>query len=208
MYQRTLNIYLSTNDPALEHLVNSIDSLDRFSHNIICQKPGFTDNLQSAAIIILDSPDSYQYVQQFFKTKAANTKLIVCLTEESLNLLKDSYDFVDEFWYRPLDPEKILVSFTRVLSAIKAQEDAALTTTYLDTLIDTLPDLIWFKDARGAHLKINNSFCKTVNKTKNQIEGRGHFFIWDIEPDEYAQGEFICLESEEIVFKKKRGLPV
>ena len=35
------------------------------------------------------------------------------------------------------------------------------------------------------------------------MRGRGHYYIWDLEPDEYAQGEYVCLESEEIVLGKQ-----
>ena len=94
--------------------------------------------------------------------------------------------------------------FARILKQLKAQGDCTLTTQYLDTLIDSVPDLIWFKDTRGSHIKVNNSFCRAVNKTKAQVQGRGHYYIWDLEPDEYAQGEYICLESEDIVLDKRQ----
>ena len=61
--------------------------------------------------------------------------------------------------------------------------------------------MIWFKDLRGAHCKVNDSFCLAVGKEKKDVEGRGHYAIWDIEPEEYAQGEYICLESEEVVIE-------
>lgn len=51
-------------------------------------------------------------------------------------------------------------------------------------------------------MKVNEAFCKAVNKTMKQIEGRGHYYIWDIDPDEYAKGEFICMESEYEVMEK------
>lgn len=37
-----------------------------------------------------------------------------------------------------------------------------------------------------------------------QIEGRGHYYIWDLTPDEYAKGEFICMESEYEVMEKRK----
>ena len=104
---------------------------------------------------------------------------------------------------KPFSPDKIRCSFANVLRYRKEREDAVLNQKYLDTLIDNLPDLIWFKDARGSHLKVNHSFCQAVNKTKSQIEGRGHYYVWDLDPDEYANGEYVCLESEEIVLNKK-----
>ena len=45
---------------------------------------------------------------------------------------------------------------------------------------------------------MNNSFCKTVNKTKEQVQGQGHAYIWDVEQDDPA-----CIESERIVMTKR-----
>ncbi len=45
-----------------------------------------------------------------------------------------------------------------------------------------------------------------MGKTKDQVEGRGHYYIWDITPDEYAQGEFVCLESEEETMRSSTTL--
>ena len=46
-------------------------------------------------------------------------------------------------------------------------------------------------DKDGIHEKVNDSFCKTVNKTKDQVQGRGHAYIWDVEFDDPA-----CIEEE------------
>ncbi|MCI9632977.1 MAG: response regulator, partial [Ruminococcus sp.] len=49
------------------------------------------------------------------------------------------------------------------------------------------------------HTKVNDSFCKTVNKTKEQVEGRGHAYIWDVDHDDPA-----CIESELEVMNTKK----
>lgn len=51
----------------------------------------------------------------------------------------------------------------------------------------------------GIHEKVNDSFCKTVNKTKTQVEGRNHAYIWDVENDDPA-----CVKSEQEVMRKKK----
>ena len=45
----------------------------------------------------------------------------------------------------------------------------------------------------------NLSFCKTVNKTMEQVQGRGHAYIWDVEQDDPA-----CVESERVVMSEQR----
>ena len=46
---------------------------------------------------------------------------------------------------------------------------------------------------------MNDSFCKTVNKTKTQVQGRNHAYIWDVEHDDPA-----CVKSEQEVMRKKK----
>ena len=71
-------------------------------------------------------------------------------------------------------------------------------TQFLEAVIDHSPSLIWFKTKDGIHEKVNDSFCKTVNKTKEQVQGRGHAYIWDVEQDDPA-----CIESERIVMESR-----
>lgn len=60
------------------------------------------------------------------------------------------------------------------------------------------------KDVKGSHLKVNNGFCHAVGKKKEDVQGRGHYYIWDLKKEEYEQGEYICLESDEIVLEERR----
>lgn len=88
----------------------------------------------------------------------------------------------------------------------RVAEHKSLTTSqvYLDTLINSIPDLVWFKDSKGAHLKVNEAFGRAVGKTPAQCENRGHFYIWDLEPEDYEKGEYICLETEDEVMRKRK----
>lgn len=71
------------------------------------------------------------------------------------------------------------------------------------TSFDSIPDLVWFKDKIGSHLFVNQEFCETVQKTREQIYKRGHYYIWDIPKEEYEQGEYVCLESEDWVMQSR-----
>jgi len=204
MYHRLLNIWLATQDPQLEMFLRAVPPLERFSHQFLCS-PGIEEaDLHGCAVIILDlEPMSPEFIEKIYADKDEQAAMIGCCTPECFSTLAATAHLFDQIWSKPFAQDAVQTSFAKILARRKEREDAVLTQRYLDTLIDSLPDLIWFKDARGAHLKVNSSFCRTVNKTKAQIEGRGHYYIWDLEPDEYAQGEYICLESEEIVLDKK-----
>jgi len=204
MYKRILNIFIATQDHQLETHLLDVQPYERFTHRFHTHPQADQANIQGCAVIILDfetvTPDS---LARIHNAKDESAVIIGCFTPENLHILTDTYHLFEQVWIKPLTKSRIQSSFSGILKRFKQHEDAVLHQKYLDTLIDSLPELIWFKDARGAHLKVNDSFCKTVNKTKAQIEGRGHYYIWDLEPDEYAQGEYICLESEEIVLNKK-----
>lgn len=89
--------------------------------------------------------------------------------------------------------------FRGLLGRVKKWYEARWYKNLLTTTIDSIPDLVWYKDARGAHMMVNDAFCQTVHKTKEDIFKRGHYYIWDITPEEYSSGEYVCMESEEIV---------
>lgn len=110
---------------------------------------------------------------------------------------------ISDLWTLPLTDTEISFHFSKWFKNYKMSKDFWQCQNYLDTTINSVPHLIWYKDKNGVHEKVNDSFCKAVNKSMEQIEGRGHYYIWDIEPDEYAKGEFICMESEFEVMSKK-----
>lgn len=80
---------------------------------------------------------------------------------------------------------------------IRLGEDLWLTGTYLDVLIDSMPDLVWFKDNSGMHVKVNNVFCHTVGKERRDVTGKDHCTIWDVEVDD-------CEATEAIVRRERR----
>lgn len=99
------------------------------------------------------------------------------------------------------EKESPAVRTARLESIVERLNDKFGYWTYqslLEATIDTSPDLIWFKRQDGIHTLVNDVFAATVNKTKEDIEGRDHFYIWDVTRDE-TQGANDCSESEEQV---------
>lgn len=101
------------------------------------------------------------------------------------------------------NPDLLGYYLERLVFRMKALSDSRKLSICLNTAIDSLDDLVWFKDTKGAHLSVNNSFCQVTGKTKQQIYKRGHYYIWDISVEEYQKGEYVCLESEDIVMQAR-----
>lgn len=135
--------------------------------------------------------------------KAGSEIILLAQKDQAAALTADTLSNVSDLWTLPLTDTEISFHFSKWFKTYKMSKDFWQCQNYLDTTINGVPHLIWYKDKNGAHEKVNESFCKAVNKTMEQIEGRGHYYIWDIEPDDYAKGEFICMESEFEVMDKK-----
>ena len=94
-----------------------------------------------------------------------------------------------------------------------------MTSQYLDIVTEMLPDMMWFKDMPGCHLRVNQAFCEAVGKTKEDVTNQYHGYIWGLSGEEAKYGEEVCraselavakagktCHSEETVYHSKRGL--
>ncbi len=205
MYQRLVKVCIYADNFFIEDVLKKIDPLQNLEYEIFTSQVIDVEILKNFSIIIVNTALSSSMIRKICDAKSSEAFLVLCADAHEFHMCSENYRYYDELWAKPLDAKKVAFHFGRLVSRIKKNEDSCLTEKCLDTLIDSLPDLIWFKDARGAHLRVNTSFCEAVGKTKENVQGRGHYFIWDIEPDEYAKGEYVCLESEEIVLREKKN---
>ena len=74
----------------------------------------------------------------------------------------------------------------------------------LQTVVDTMPGFVWFKDMEGHHLKVNQGFCEMVGKDMADVVGKQHYEIWGITPEQYAEGEYVCLETDDAIAKLQK----
>lgn len=202
MYQVNLNISLVGADDAISGALRQVAPPERFHLQFHCF-PALTGEAVQGDLLILCAGASNQELEQITTRRPAGAMTVLCADSSRLaGLTARQLQGLDGLWPAPLTAETARFQLDRLLQSLKQRKDAWLYRNYLDSAINSIPELVWFKDAKGAHLKVNQSFCQTVNKTMEQIEGRGHYYIWDIPEEEYKQGEFICMESEEEVMGK------
>ena len=101
-----------------------------------------------------------------------------------------------DVWRLPLDAAGLRFHFTRWQERLKLEKDLWQTDQFLECLMATSPNMIWFKDRDGIHERVNATFCRTAGKPRHEVEGRGHAFIWDVAADDPA-----CVESERVVME-------
>ena len=221
MYRKTLRINLFGIEPPVEEALRRAAPLDRFEHAVEAFPALEAEAFCSCDIAVVDlrlfadAPGGARPSRCLADLMARrrmrldtfySAMAVVADAAEAACWTPEDYGAFDALWTRPLDATRAAFELARLQRSAKRDADLSLAQQYLDTAIDSIPELVWFKDARGAHLKVNDAFCETVGKTQDQVEGRGHYYIWDITPDEYAQGEFVCLESEEETMRSSTTL--
>ena len=205
MYHCEVNFFLFGEQDHLFEILQNAEPLPHFTHEFNKSSKPDATLINDADVIIADVQENVKATLWFLLShKKSSAELILIAdkaqTEQLANLDLSS---VRDIWTMPMTDKEIEFRFLRWQESYKVSKDYWQNQNYLDSLINSVPHMVWFKDKAGAHMKVNNFFCKIVGKTMEQIEGRGHYYIWDLTPDEYAKGEYICMESEYEVMDRR-----
>lgn len=74
-----------------------------------------------------------------------------------------------------------------ITERIQSEEEIKKQRALLDSLINTLPLLICYKNSQGAYQVVNDAFCSFIGRPRDEILNRT---IFDLRPPEYAQEVF------------------
>lgn len=198
MYRCHMEFYLVNCPPDVLETVQQLPPLDGFNHSFLDSNEP-REALLSRADVVLAVPvagaDSVRALAEGMKEDA---RLILLADQKQAAGLGESLSLADELWTLPMTGAELKFHFTRWQEKQKLRLDLWQTSQYLEATINSTPSLVWYKDKDGIHEKVNDAFCATVNKTKEQVQGRGHAYIWDVEEDDPA-----CIESERIVMEAR-----
>ena len=138
-----------------------------------------------------------EFLKPLLESKKPDGDLIVLAEQEQAPGLP--LGGLSDVWFLPMGQEEARFRFARWQQGHKQRMDLWETQQFLDATIDSVPTLVWYKTWDGIHEKVNASFCHTVGKTREQVQGRGHAYIWDVEEDDPA-----CIESEAEVMRTRQ----
>lgn len=203
MYECKLDVVIFTLGPVLPEIVRSAVPLEHYEHHIEVFDAFSAAAASRADILLLDLPaeGGTDELRRLCKPRAA---LIACLPAPAAAALADGeLAALDDVWVTPLEPRLAALRLRRLLERIKLEKDCWLTRLYLDTTIDSIPDMVWFKAKDGTHVKVNKAFCHTVGKTREDVTGKDHCYIWDVSREDFERGEFVCRETEELVMQRR-----
>ncbi len=181
-------------------IIKEITPYRNYTHQYTWSEGMHPDEAAADVILAnLEGTDAGEAVKALLSAKRADTQLIVMLEKCQTEYLTDQFREIKDMWILPMTEAEIRFRYERWRQEYKMSRDYWETQHFLETTINNVPNLVWYKDKNGVHEKVNNSFCHTVGKTKQQVEGQRHAYIWDVEQDDPA-----CIESEEEVMRHRR----
>ena len=181
--------------------IKKMSPLEHFSHQFCEGSIPDADMAAEADAIFVDlrGMDVEGTMGSLIAAKRQDAQLVLFAEKGQVAKLSGYLDGITDIWVLPVSGEEFAFRFLRWQQSLKKDRDYRQTSHFLETAINSVPNLVWFKDKNGIHEKVNDSFCRTVNKPKEVVEGRWHAFIWDVEEDDPA-----CIESEREVMETGR----
>lgn len=200
MYHCHVHFYLTGHQHKVFEIIKEMSPLEHFTHEFTENDKPDAKLAAQADVILADlrDMDAKEALRPLLKGKKEEAEIILLADKDQILFLTDDMPKIKDIWRMPMSEEEMKFHFLRWQQTYKMSKDFWQTSHYFETTINYIPNLIWYKDKEGIHKKVNNSFCKTVNKTKAQVEGRRHAYIWDVEHDDP-----VCIESEREVMRKK-----
>ncbi len=201
MYHCNVRFYLTGHQRKVFEIIKGMSPLVHFTHEFSESSRPDAVLAAKADVILADLQDMdvLEAVETLLSAKRGETELILLADKDQTLLLTDKLAEIKDIWTMPMSDDEIRFRFLRWQQTCKMGKDFWETSHFLEATINNVPNLIWYKDKKGIHTKVNDSFCRTVNKTKEQVQGRGHPYIWDVEHDDPA-----CIESELEVMNTKK----
>ncbi len=201
MYHCNLQFYFIGNCHDAFEIFRGIAPLEHFSHIFSHSLKPEAAPLAAADLILAELSvfDDACALGALTEHKKESADLIL-LADRTQPLPPELFALdIRDIWLLPAAPEELRFHFQQWQRGCKQQKDFWETRHYLEATINSVPNLVWYKDKTGVHEKVNDSFCKTVGKTKQQVEGQHHAYIWDVAEDDPA-----CIESERIVMESRQ----
>lgn len=200
MYHCPVHICLIGATDEFASLAEAAEPRPSFSHHLHrLDVPDAAAMAEADALFVdVTGHDALAWVRAALEAKKPRACIVVIAAREQIDELAPVLDRIHDIWVAPFSSCELSYRFERWLDRCKRDADAWRDNQYLEATINSIPSLVWYKSKDGIHYKVNDAFCATVNKAKDDVQGRGHAYIWDVEADDPA-----CIESERQVMESE-----
>lgn len=202
MYHCRLQFYLIGPSCTAFDTIREMPPLAAFSHSFSFAASPEKASIQAANVILVNlgqgGPEAL--LEPVLAHKEPGADVIVLAGDGAMASLLPCLPQLTDVWPADMDEGQARWRFLRWQQGKKRDKDLWQTSQYLEAVINSSPDMIWFKTAGGLHEKVNDVFCQIVNKPKAVVEGKDHCFIWDVGP---ADAE-VCAKTDRAVMNSGR----
>ncbi len=199
MYHHSFLFKIISDDNKIENVLKKITPLEDCDYTFETIQTVTADTGKPDLAYIYDCVGKSKFYGQDISCEEC---VLLIDNENPLLKDKDTVALVSDLWIvsEEYDSEFLEIYFRRLANRMKNDADARKYGICFDTILNSVPDIAWFKDTVGSHLIVNDSFCDMVGKTKEQIYKQGHCYIWDASKED----EEICLKSDAIIMESRR----
>ena len=200
MYHCHLRFYLMGRDRGLLDAVRGAPPLERFTHAFTESEHPDAVLCAGADVLLLDlrGTDGPAALDALLPAGKEGAEVLAVASRAQLPGLAPYLPRLRDLWLDPA-PEEVPFRFLRWQEAYRQGKDLWERENFLEAAVNGVPSLVWFKTRDGVHERVNDSFCRAVKKTRQQVQGRRHAYIWDVEQDDPA-----CIRSEQEVMETRR----
>ncbi|MDE7245162.1 MAG: response regulator [Oscillospiraceae bacterium] len=154
--------------------------------------------LNAAADVILADVrgmDAGPVLQTLVSGKRESADLILLAGAEQVQELDLAP--VRDVWIMPASDGELRFRFLRLQENLRQRCELWQANQFLETTINSSPNLIWYKTKQGIHEKVNDSFCRKSGRPREEIEGCVH--VWGVRDADTA-----CAFSDRQVIETKQ----
>ena len=208
MYHRTLRVGLFGVADEAALAIQGVEPPERFELAFVRERRASTDALRSCDIAVIDNEAraglSLPELHAAVHGDEVGYKAIAIMADavDAAAWGSEDYAAVEAVWPRSCTAQRVAFEFSRLLDAAKDEADLYITNAYLDALIDSAPEMIWFKALDGCHLKVNEYFCEICDKPREAVTNKYHNYIWSVPEEDWDKAELTCKVSEDETIAK------
>jgi len=198
VFKRHLTVALFGGDEALLRQVQSVCAPEDFTLEIVRRPELDMDLAATCQSLVWALPETLP--SQVRAICGSKVKMIYCAPLETLEAMSlEELRQADLVLPTPMADTLAVYYMERLLHCVSLERQLLLAARSIEVGINSLPDMIWFKDMDGIHTIVNQGFCSVVGKSREDVTGKDHYYIWDVSPDDPNSGADACQESEEAV---------
>lgn len=191
-----VRIFAESSLTDIEGAVAALAARDNIEYLLTTDQP-VPELISYCDIVILKwLPDIDILIKDIKQIMRSEARLVLCIqAENECQLDKDVYGLLDDVWIYPFSQKRVELRLAIMVQAIMGLRESVMYQSWLETLMDLVPDMVWFKSSSGEHLKVNKAFIRAAGKTRRMIEGSHHSDIWGGEDEDCNASELEVLAA-------------